>query len=85
LSQGERSVSQMPFQLGKLLVVIGIAFVGLGLLLMFGSSFLGLGKLPGDIAYRGKNFSFYFPIVTSLLLSAVITLVLWLFSFLSRK
>jgi hypothetical protein len=48
-------------------------------------SFLGLGRLPGDIVYKGKNFSFYFPIVTSLLLSGVLTLVVWLISQLTKR
>lgn len=77
----------VPFQLGKFLVIVGVVLVGLGLLLMAGSrfSFFGFGRLPGDIAYKGKNVSFYFPIVTCLVLSAILTLILWLFSFLSRR
>jgi len=43
-------------------------------------SLFGLGRLPGDIVYRGKNLQFYFPIVTCLLLSVVLTLVLWIIS-----
>ena len=81
------AMSETPVQLGKLLVIAGVVLVGLGLVLTLGSrfSFFGLGKLPGDIAYKGKTVSFYFPIVTCLVLSAVLTLILWLFSFLSRK
>jgi hypothetical protein len=76
-----------PFQLGRLLVVTGVALVLIGLLLMAGSkfSFFGLGRLPGDIAYKGKKFQFYFPIVTCLVLSVLVTLLLWLVSFLKRK
>jgi hypothetical protein len=48
-------------------------------------SFFGLGRLPGDIAYKGKHGQFYFPLVTCLLLSAVLTLVWWLISFLTRR
>jgi predicted Co/Zn/Cd cation transporter (cation efflux family) len=83
---GEMS-SAMPFQLGRFLVVMGIVLVVLGLILMAGSrfSFFGLGRLPGDIAYKGKNFQFYFPIVTCLVLSAVVTLVFWVISFLTRR
>jgi uncharacterized membrane protein HdeD (DUF308 family) len=75
------------FQLGRFLVILGVVLVLLGLLVMAGSkfSFWGLGRLPGDITYRGKNFHFYFPIVTCLVLSAVVTLVLWLVGILSRK
>ena len=77
----------MPFQLGKLLVITGVLLVVLGLLVMAGAkfSFFGLGRLPGDVAYRGKNVSVYFPVVTCILLSVVLTLVLWLISFLGRR
>ncbi len=74
-------------QLGKFLVIAGVVLVVLGLLLMVGArfSFWGLGHLPGDILYKGKNTQFYFPVVTCLLLSAVLTLVVWLVSFLTRR
>ena len=77
----------VSFQLGKFLVVVGVVLVAVGLLLMAGAkfSFLGLGRLPGDIAYKGKNVQFYFPVVTCLLLSVVLTLVFWLISFLTKK
>lgn len=77
----------MPFHLGKFLVVAGVVLVGLGLLLMAGSRFpfLGFGRLPGDIAYKGKNTTVYFPFVSCLILSAVLTLIFWLFSVLTRK
>jgi len=77
----------VPFQLGRLLVVAGVLLVALGLLVMLGSrfSFLGLGRLPGDIAYKGKHGSFYFPIVTGAILSIVLTLIFWLFSILTRR
>ena len=76
-----------PMQLGKFLVLAGVILVGLGLMLMLGSrlSFFGLGRLPGDISYKSKNVTVYFPIVTCLLLSALVTLLFWLFSYLSRK
>jgi len=76
-----------PVQLGKLLVVVGVILVALGMWLMTGSrfSFFELGRLPGDIAYKSKNVSFYFPIVTCLILSVALTLILWLFSFLGRR
>jgi len=75
------------FQVGRFLVILGIVLVILGLILMAGSkfSFLGLGRLPGDIAYKGKHFQFYFPIVTCLVLSAAVTLFFWLISFLTRR
>ena len=75
------------FQIGKLVVAVGIALVAAGALLMAASRLgllSGLGRLPGDIAYRGRNISFYFPIVTCLLLSVLVSLVLWLASLLRR-
>ncbi len=77
----------IPFQVGKALILAGVICFLLGLLLMAGSksSFFGLGRLPGDIAYKGKNFQFYFPIVTSLVLSAVLTLFFWLVSLFTRR
>jgi len=74
----------LSFHLGKMVIIAGIVLVVIGLLLMVGSRF-GLGRLPGDIVYKGKNVTFYFPIVTCLVLSAVVTLILWLISFLSRR
>jgi DUF2905 family protein len=63
---------------GKLLVVFGVVLVGAGLALMgLGRTNLPLGRLPGDIVYRGKNTTFYFPLATSLLLSVVLSLVLY--------
>jgi hypothetical protein len=75
------------FQFGRFLVIAGVILVGLGLILMAGSrfSFFGLGRLPGDIAYKGKNFQFYFPIVTCLVLSAAVSLVFWVISLLTRR
>jgi hypothetical protein len=64
---------------GKLLVISGSLIVLVGVLVMFGDRLpFRLGRLPGDIAYRGKNGSFYFPIVTCLIVSAVLTFVFWL-------
>ena len=65
----------------------GVALAALGLLLIAGSkfSFFGLGRMPGDIAYKGKNVSVYFPIVTCLVVSVVLTLVVWLISWMTRK
>jgi hypothetical protein len=71
--------------LGKLLIFLGIVLVGFGLLLILaGRVHLPLGRLPGDIVYRGKNTTFYFPIVTSLLLSLVLSLVLYIVGRLGR-
>ncbi len=66
-------------RMGRALIVIGLALVVAGLLLTVGEKLpVRLGRLPGDIVIRGKNSVFYFPVVTSLLLSVVLSLVLWL-------
>lgn len=64
---------------GKLLVIVGLLLAAVGALLWSGIGKGWLGRLPGDINYSKGNFSFHFPIVTCLILSAVLTLVLWLF------
>jgi Protein of unknown function (DUF2905) len=63
---------------GKILIVAGIALAGLGALLTFGGKLpFRLGRLPGDIVYQGRNGSFYFPVVTCILLSVVLSLLMW--------
>jgi hypothetical protein len=63
----------------KLLIVLGIALVVMGVVLtLLGRAHLPLGRLPGDFVYRGKNTTFYFPLATSLLLSVILTVVLYL-------
>ena len=65
--------------IGKLLVVVGVVVIAAGLLLMLaGRAHLPLGRLPGDIVYRGKNTTFYFPLVTSIVVSVVLSLILYL-------
>jgi Protein of unknown function (DUF2905) len=66
--------------LGKLLLLLGgmIILVG-GVLLLAGRFNLPLGKLPGDIVYRGKNTVFYFPLTTCIVISLVLSLLFWLF------
>ena len=67
----------MP-NLGKLLVFFGLILVVAGLVLvLFGRMNIPLGRLPGDIVYRGKNTTFYFPLATSILLSVVLSVVLY--------
>ncbi|HSM95479.1 MAG TPA: DUF2905 domain-containing protein [Rhizomicrobium sp.] len=62
----------------RLLIVLGIALVAAGLAWPWLAR-LGLGRLPGDIAIERPNFSFYFPVVTCLVISVVLTLLFWLF------
>jgi Protein of unknown function (DUF2905) len=65
--------------MGRAFIAIGIALVILGLLLTLGERLpIRLGRLPGDIVIRGKNTTFYFPFMTSLLVSALLSLVMWL-------
>ncbi|HPC73787.1 MAG TPA: DUF2905 domain-containing protein [Syntrophales bacterium] len=66
--------------LGKMLIVIGVVIVIIGAVLLLGPKVPWLGRLPGDFSYRGKNFTFYFPLGTSILISIVLTLILWLIS-----
>ena len=64
--------------LGKLLMLLGGVLVVLGLVfVLLGRTGLPLGRLPGDMIYRGKNTTFYFPLGTSILLSVVLTIVLY--------
>ena len=64
---------------GKILIFLGLGIVVLGLLLTFAGRIPFLGRLPGDIVYRKGNFTFYFPLATSILLSIILTLLFWLF------
>lgn len=66
-------------ELGKLLIVFGVVLVVMGLLFSFAGKIPWLGHLPGDIYIQRERFSFYFPLTTCLLLSLIITLVLYLF------
>ena len=70
----------MP-SLGRFLIILGLVLVVLGTILSFSDffSFLRLGRLPGDIYIKRDNFSFYFPITTCILLSVILTLLLYLF------
>lgn len=65
--------------MAKFLIVAEIVLIGLGVLWMIGERF-GLGRLPGDIVVERGNVRFYFPLASSLVLSLVISLFLWLFN-----
>jgi len=68
-------------EIGKLLILTGALLIVLGLAFTFGDrfSFFRVGRLPGDMVYRRGNFTFYFPLVTSLLLSLILTALFWFF------
>ena len=75
---GDQAWSKMS-DFGKLLIVLGAALLVAGIVLVVvARANLPLGRLPGDIVYRGKNSTFYFPLATSLLVSVVLSLVLYL-------
>jgi hypothetical protein len=72
-------------ELGKLLIFLGGILVAAGLLLvLFGRTHIPLGRLPGDFVYRGKNTTFYFPLATSIILSVVLSVLLYVIGRLRR-
>ena len=72
-------------QLGRLLLSVGAMFIVIGALLYFGQKLpFRLGRLPGDISYRGQHGTFYFPLVSCLVISIVISLIFWLINQLRR-
>jgi hypothetical protein len=67
--------------LGRMLIVLGLFILALGVIVSLGERLpIRFGRLPGDIVVHGKHSVFYFPIVTSLILSVVLSLILWLFN-----
>ena len=65
-------------ELGRALIVLGIVVVVLGIVLVLFDRVPWIGRLPGDIHVQRGNWTFYFPLGTSILLSLILTLVLWL-------
>lgn len=65
--------------IGRFLIILGLFVVGIGLLLTFGAKIPWIGRLPGDIYIKRDNLIFYFPITTSILVSILLTLLLYLF------
>jgi len=66
-------------EIGKLLLILGIILSIMGLIFIFGSKVPGLGRLPGDIFIKKENVTFFFPIVTCILISIIVTLIFSLF------
>jgi hypothetical protein len=65
-------------EIGKAMVGLGLLLVALGAVVMLAARFgLPLGRLPGDFSYKGKSFSFYFPLGTSILISIVLSVILY--------
>ncbi len=67
-----------PF--GKILIITGIIIVVIGIIFMFGDKIPFLGKLPGDITIKKENFTFYFPIVSSIIISILLSLIFYFIS-----
>jgi hypothetical protein len=67
---------------GKILLIIGLVIAGIGGLILLGGKIPWIGRLPGDFYYKGKNFSFYFPLATSIIISIILTIILM---FIGRK
>ncbi len=65
--------------IGKLFIIFGIVMIIVGLGFMFGDKIPYIGRLPGDISIKRENFSFYFPITTSIIISIIITILFSLF------
>ena len=66
-------------EVGRIIVILGISLIVIGgIVMLLGRAGLPLGRLPGDIVYKGKNTIFYFPLATSILLSIVLSIVMYL-------
>ena len=66
-------------EVGRIIVILGISLIVIGgFVMLLGRAGLPLGRLPGDIVYKGKNTIFYFPLATSILLSIVLSIVMYL-------
>ena len=68
------------FDLGRALIFLGISLVGIGAIVLLIGKIPGIGRLPGDILIQRKNFTFYFPIATSILVSIFLSFLFWLLS-----
>ena len=66
-------------EIGKLLIVFGVLIAVAGVVIVLAGRLPWIGRLPGDLYVRRGNFTFYFPLATSILASIVLTLVFWLF------
>ena len=65
--------------IGRLLILAGLILLAAGLLLLLSDKIPWLGRLPGDITFKRNNFTFYFPLATCILISVVLSLILWFF------
>jgi hypothetical protein len=72
------TVRNMP-ELGRTVIVLGVILVAVGVILLVAPKIPWLGKLPGDFTYKSDRFTFYFPLATSILISVVLSLILYFF------
>ena len=77
---GESPLQATMQAIAKTLIIFGVILIGIGVLLNFTNKIPFIGKLPGDIYIQKKNFTFYFPIMTSILISIILSLIFWLWS-----
>ncbi len=71
--------------MGRMLIILGVALLGIGgIVMLLGRAGLPLGRLPGDIVYRGKSTTFYFPLASCILISVVLSIILSLIGRLKR-
>ena len=70
----------MAGDIAKIIIFIGLLLVAIGLVCMAGNKLPFIGKLPGDIAIERKNYSFYFPVTTCIVISIVLSFIFWLFN-----
>ena len=70
----------MAGDIGKIIIFIGLLLVVIGFIFVLGSKLSFIGKLPGDIAVERKNYSFYFPVTTCIIISIILSFILWLFN-----
>ncbi len=66
-------------EIGRTLVLLGLGLVAIGAFLILSGKLAGLGRLPGDFSYESDNVKVYFPLATSLVLSAIVTILLYFF------
>ena len=79
MRDGPEAYNDFVTEIGKGLVILGVVIVAIGLLIWSGVGRGWFGQLPGDVNVSRGNFSFHFPIVTCLIISAVLTILMWLF------
>jgi len=66
-------------QIGRFFILLGLIISAIGALLLLSGKIPWLGRLPGDILIQKKNFTFYFPLATSIIISIILTLLFWIF------